>query len=95
MGPNSAATRRASAYSSLASGFPEVFWGPDGPTAFRRLRFARNASASRFSRRWASVSGFVGFSGGFRDILSDPIRPLPIRKRFRYANASASAEVLP
>jgi|JI10StandDraft_1071094.scaffolds.fasta_scaffold04787_9 hypothetical protein len=95
MGPNSAATRRGSAYSSPASGFPGVFCGPDGPTAFRRLRFARNASASRFSRRWASVVCFVGFSGGFRDILSDPMRPLPIRKRFRYANASASAEVLP
>lgn len=95
MAPNSAATRRGSAYSSLVSGFPEVFCEPDRPAAFRRLRFARNASASRFSRRWASVCGFAGFSGGFRDILSDPMRPLPIRKRFRYANASASAEVLP
>src|SRR5262249_44698114 len=73
------------AYSLAGSGFPDGF-GPKGfCAAFRRLRFARRASARRACRAAAADPGLAAFSGGFCGIPAPGPTPLPIAEAFRYA----------
>ena len=87
MGPKLSGTRRGNAYSSSSRDFPEPSAPSGRPAAFRRFRFARSASASRWARLSAAEAGFGGFSGEFRDMIACLTPPLPIGRGFRYADA--------